>query len=203
MKESSKHVINLYDRNAIAWDEARNGGRHEGEKKWVDKYLSILPPDSSILDIGCGSGAPIARDLLAAGHKVTGVDSSPNLISICKDRYPNGTWITADMRKLQLSHQFGGIIAWHSLFHLTTTDQVQMFNVLESHAAPGAALMFTSGPERGESIGCWQGEALYHASLAPAEYRALLAHHGFSLVDHVANDPDCGGATVWLAKISQ
>ena len=203
MEESSRRLINLYDRNAIAWDQARSEGRHDGEKRWINRFRSHIAADSWILDIGCGSGTPIARDLLTAGHKVTGVDSSSNLISICQDRYPNGTWITADMRKLQLRHQFGGLIAWHSLFHLTPEGQAQMFNVFEAHAAPGAALMFTSGPMRGESIGHWQGEALYHASLAPAEYTALLAHHGFSLVDHVANDPDCGGATLWVAKASR
>ena len=30
--------------------------------------------------------------------------------------------------------------------------------------------------------------------------RALLAEHGFELCAHRAEDPDCGGHTVWLAQ---
>jgi hypothetical protein len=28
----------------------------------------------------------------------------------------------------------------------------------------------------------------------------LLAEHGFSVLDHVAEDKDCGGHTIWLAR---
>ena len=52
----------------------------------------------------------------------------------------------------------------------------------------------------GEAIGSYQGERLYHASLAPGEYRGLLSSHGFDLVFHQAEDPLCGLHTVWLAR---
>jgi hypothetical protein len=61
-------------------------------------------------------------------------------------------------------------------------------------------LLFTSGPAHGEAIGSFGGEALYHASLDEAEYRALLDANGFDVVDHRIEDPECGGHTVWLAQ---
>jgi hypothetical protein len=36
--------------------------------------------------------------------------------------------------------------------------------VFRRHAAPKAALMFTSGPAAGEAIGAYRGEPLYHAA---------------------------------------
>ena len=75
-----------------------------------------------------------------------------------------------------------------------------MFAVFRDHAASRAALMFTSGPALGEAIGEFEGEPLYHASLDPDEYRALLMAHGFAVVSHVADDPACNGHTVWLAQ---
>ncbi|MGL4557916.1 MAG: GNAT family N-acetyltransferase, partial [Afipia sp.] len=96
---------------------------------------------------------------------------------------------------------FGGVVAWNSFFHLTPDDQRAMFKIFRDHAKPGAALMFTSGPGAGEAIGAYQGEPLYHASLDTAEYEALLAAHGFSVVQHVVEDQDCGGLTVWLARM--
>jgi hypothetical protein len=52
------------------------------------------------------------------------------------------------------------------------------------------------------AIGSYRGEPLYHASLSEAEYRSLLPQHGFEVVAHVAEDPECGGHTVWLAQLS-
>jgi hypothetical protein len=60
--------------------------------------------------------------------------------------------------------------------------------------------MFTSDPRHGEAIGEFAGERLYHASLDPAEYRSLLDRNGFQVVSHVAEDPGCGGHTIWLAQ---
>ncbi len=59
--------------------------------------------------------------------------------------------------------------------------------------------MFTSGPLDGEAIGSYRGEPLYHASLAPDEYRRLLTANGFSVQRYAPDDPDCGDHTVWLA----
>jgi hypothetical protein len=74
-----------------------------------------------------------------------------------------------------------------------------MFARFAAHAAAGAPLMFTSGPEHGEAIGEWIGEPLYHGSLDPADYEALLADNGFTIVERRLRDPECGGATIWLA----
>jgi hypothetical protein len=104
------------------------------------------------------------------------------------------------MRELALGRRFDGLLAWDSFFHLTPADQRAMFPILGAHAGPRATLMFTSGPRHGEAIGTFQGEPLYHGSLDPAEYRALLEAQGFGVVAHAAEDPTCGGHTIWLAQ---
>jgi hypothetical protein len=75
-----------------------------------------------------------------------------------------------------------------------------MFAVFERHAAPGAALLFTSGTEEGPAIGSLYGHELYHASLDTLEYERLLQVHGFEVSLHRVADPDCGEHTVWLAR---
>ncbi|MBW8281962.1 MAG: class I SAM-dependent methyltransferase, partial [Rhizobium sp.] len=167
---------------------------------WLDRFAANLAKGASVLDIGCGSGDPMAADLLARGLAVTGVDSSETLIGLCRQRLPSGDWRVADMRTLSLGRTFDALLAWHSFFHLTPDEQRAMFPVFAAHSADGAMLMFTSGPAEGVAIGTFQGEPLYHASLDLNEYRLLLRENGFAIVDHVAEDPDCGGATVWLAR---
>jgi hypothetical protein len=62
------------------------------------------------------------------------------------------------MRTLSLSRLFSGILAWDSFFYLCPEDQRQMFPIFRKHAAPDAALMFTSGPSHSEVLGSFRGE---------------------------------------------
>jgi len=195
---SADQIIDLYNRNAHAWDQLR--GNHFIDRKWIERFRSRLPTGSRVLDLGCGSGQPVAAFLIAAGHAVTGVDSSAQMISLCSGRFPGQEWISADMRRLELGREFEGILAWNSCLHLAHDDQRRMFPVFAKHAASGAFLMFTSGPSHGEAIGQFEGEALYHASLDPREYLSLLQQNGFSLLEHRTEDPESGGLTVWLAR---
>ena len=197
----AERIIGLYHRHAEYWDRVR--GRDLLEKPCLDKFLAQMRPGASILDIGCGSGEPISRYLIEKGCHVTGVDSSPNLIGMCKSRFPNQDWIAADMRTLALSRPFDGILAWDSFFHLSPEDQRKMFSIFMSHAKPGTTLMFTSGSSHGEAIGEFQGEALYHGSLDSSEYRLLLSNNGFDVLSHVVDDPTCGGRTIWFAQLAQ
>lgn len=194
----AERVIGLYERHARAFDGIRS--KHLFEKPWLDRFAANLPRGAAVLDIGCGSGEPIAAALLARGFAVTGVDSSKTLIGLCRERFPSADWRVADMRALALGRSFDALLAWHSFFHLTPEEQRAMFPVFAAHAAKGAMLMFTSGPGEGVAIGSFEGEPLYHASLEPEEYRRLLRKDGFAVVDHVVDDPDCGGATIWLAR---
>jgi SAM-dependent methyltransferase len=200
MLSEADRIISLYQRHATDWDKQR-GCDFLFEKPWLDRFLALLPPRASILDVGCGSGKPVARYFIEKGYDVTGVDSSPALIDICKNRFPEFDWLVADMRKLSLNRRFEGILAWDSFFHLCPEDQRIMFPIFRSHAAAKAALMFTSGPSHGEAIGSYKDEPLYHGSLDAEEYRSLLKQNVFDVVSHVVEDPSCGYHTVWLAKL--
>ncbi|HRN84590.1 MAG TPA: class I SAM-dependent methyltransferase [Hyphomicrobium sp.] len=198
MHPSAYTVMDLYERHAAAWDRARS--RLLAERAWLDRFRAAMAPHGAILDLGCGAGEPLAGHLIRGGHRVMGVDASPSLVALAAARLPDHAWIVHDMRRIALDAQFDGILAWDSFFHLTRDDQRAMFAVFRAHAAPGAALLFTSGPSDGEAIGTFQGEPLYHASLGPEVYRGLLAENGFEVVQHVAEDETCGGHTVWLAR---
>ena len=197
---SAGRVVDLYRRLGPRWDADR---RSDGfpEARWLDRLLALTPPDGGILDMGCGGGDPIAVHLAAAGRRVTGIDSATAMIALCRSRLPAQRWIVADMRRLDLAERFAGLVAWDSFFHLSQADQRAMFPVFAAHAAPGAALLFTSGPAEGVAVGDLFGEPLHHASLNPEEYRSLLDDQNFEVVDFAPEDPDCGRHTIWLARL--
>jgi cyclopropane fatty-acyl-phospholipid synthase-like methyltransferase len=200
-KPLSETVIDLYHRHAANWDAARRGSNWN-DRVWHQAFLEELSDGSSVLDLGCGGGEPVARFLVEYGMRVTGVDSSPAMVALARARLPGQEWIVADMRCLALDRRFDGILVWDSYFHLAHEAQRAMFAVFDAHGGDDAVLMFNTGPEHGEAASSFtfKGEQLYHASLAPAEYRALLDRSGFEVVHHIANDVRSGGRSAWLCR---
>ncbi len=185
---------------AVARQFDRDRSRALMEREYLDALLSRLGGPREILDLGCGGAEPIAKFFSDAGCRVIGVDAAAAMIALCRERYPEEHWIEANMRGLDLGRRFDAIVAWDSFFHLTPEDQRAMFPVFTRHAAPGAPLLFTSGPRAGVAMGEIYGRALYHASLDSTEYERLLAANGFRVLLHRIEDPDCGRHTVWLAQ---
>lgn len=193
-------VIDVYRRHGRAWAELR--GDRPAEGLWLDRFCDLLPAGANLLDIGCGSGLPIARELVRRGFDVTGIDAAPEMLDLFRFNLPGQPAFRADMRQLSLGGRYAGLLAWDSFFHLSPRDQRTMFARFQAHAAPKAGLMFTSGPAEGAAIGEFEGEPLYHGSLGSDEYRSLLDGAGFRVIDHAVGDPTCGYRTVWLAQAS-
>ncbi len=199
MDDAANGIIGHYERHALSWDADRRAADWT-DKPTIERFMSVLPQGAHVLDLGCGGGSPVALHMVAQGFRVTGVDSSSTLISLCRTRMPDQEWIVGDMRSLALGRRFDGILAWDSFFHLRHKDQEAMFGVFAEHTAPAAILMFNAGPAHGEAVGAYRGDPLYHASLDASEYEALLANFGFELVEHAINDPATGGRIFWLAR---
>jgi len=197
---SADDIIALYERHALDWVADRAGQTAFIEKDWLDCFAALISPGGTVLDLGCGPGKPMAAYLIAQGLSICGIDSAPTMIALANANFPDREWIVADMRALNLKRRFAGVLAWDSFFHLSHCDQRRMFPIFRDHAAAGAPMMFTSGPRHGEAIGSLRGAPLYHASLAPEEYRALLAAHFFVVERERMEDPKCGGHSVWLAR---
>lgn len=54
------------------------------EQFYLDKVKSHIHQGETVLDVGCGTGEPIAKFLIEAGYKLTGVDASEQMIARCK-----------------------------------------------------------------------------------------------------------------------
>jgi 2-polyprenyl-3-methyl-5-hydroxy-6-metoxy-1,4-benzoquinol methylase len=194
----SGSVLDVYERHGAAWFALRERGLVEAP--WLERFCALLPAGGSVLDIGCGAGVPMARALTERGFAVTGLDGAATMVALFGAHLPGVPVHLADMRTLSLDAVFDGLLAWDSFFHLSPEDQRPMFARFAAHAAPGAALMFSSGPAEGCAMGTLAGEPLYHGSLSPAEYERLLGEAGFEVVGKACHDARCGGRTVWLAR---
>jgi SAM-dependent methyltransferase len=77
----------------LAW--ARTPG-HDAYWTYREAFFALVPePGAATLEVGCGEGR-VARDLIARGHHVTGLDASPTLVRAAAEadrasRYVEGT----------------------------------------------------------------------------------------------------------------
>lgn len=197
-KRNKARVYESYEEIVHWFDDARTKTLMEAE--YLNLIVETIPADSSILDLGCGTGEPIAKFFIDKGFKVTGVDGSKKMVALCKQRFPNEQWIVSDMREINLKQQFDVILAWHSFFHLDPDSQRRMFKIFATYIKPGGILAFTSGEEAGEVWSDNGGQMLYHASLSTKEYEKLLSENLFQVLLHKIRDPECGEAIVWVAR---
>lgn len=144
-------VWKLYEAHARAFD--RDRGRSLMERGYLTDVVNRLRPKAQVLDLGCGPGEPIARFFIERGFELTGVDAAPEMLVMCRERFPHAIWVEADMRGLVLPVQFDAVVAWDSFFHLARDEQRAMFPTFAKHVARNGLLLFTSGPRDGEVLG--------------------------------------------------
>jgi ubiquinone/menaquinone biosynthesis C-methylase UbiE len=97
-KLNKTRVYEVYDEIINWFDDARTKSLMESE--YLNLIVNTIPPKSSILDLGCGTGEPIAQFFIEKGFKLTGVDGSQKMIELCKKRFPDECWIVSDMRDI-------------------------------------------------------------------------------------------------------
>lgn len=108
-------IINYYDNLAESYDENRFDNTYgkfidKQERNVLDKVLSNS--NEIILDLACGSGR-----LLNYAH--FGIDASPKMIEIAKQKFKTKTVYLADAEKTQFeSNSIDTIISFHFFMHL-------------------------------------------------------------------------------------
>jgi SAM-dependent methyltransferase len=97
-------------------------------------------PRGSVLDVPCGDGR-IARELLAAGYDVTGIDISPDALAAAHG-FPV---LLGDLRALPEIGPFDGAVSWGNSFgYLTPEDTARSLAGLRRVIRPGGTLVIES-----------------------------------------------------------
>jgi SAM-dependent methyltransferase len=88
-----------YQRWAATYDEPRNG-LFDSDEPVMHQIIDSLPPGDA-LDAACGTGR-YAEYLAGRGHRVIGVDSSPDMLDRARARVPSGQFVLGDLGQLPL-----------------------------------------------------------------------------------------------------
>lgn len=97
---------------------------------------SAIPAGASVLELGCGAGR-ITRALEALGHRVTAVDSSPQMLA----EVGVGETILADIREMRLGRAFDCVLLMSNLVNAGEDDRQAFLRTCREHVAPGGAVI--------------------------------------------------------------
>lgn len=114
----------------------------EGQVASAEWLVKSLPPGSRVLDLGCGTGIPTARQLAEGGLDVVGVDLSDRMVTLARQYVPTGTFHRADIADLRPDGprdlgRFDAVAAFFSLLMLPRAEIPLAVRTIHHLLAPG------------------------------------------------------------------
>ncbi len=133
-----------YDAIAQEWDAVRVS-LSPAEIRLLATLCEQLQSGSHVLDLGCGTGRPIAEHLVDRGLVVTGVDQSANMLEIARNRVPGQSWVLSSIESYVPAQQFAAAVAWDSLFHIRRAAHSAIFATVRICLPIGGRFALTIG----------------------------------------------------------
>src|ERR1700722_2486363 len=133
-------------------------------QKWVGRLIEGVPAGGGrVLDLGCGAGIPVARDLTALGHAVIGVDGSTQQVARARRNVPSAAFLEADMCEVTFEvGSFHAVGAFYSITHIPPTQQGPLIANIAAWLKPGGIFVASFGPGPvGEWTREWLGTTMF------------------------------------------
>lgn len=152
-----------------------------------DFYLSLAgPPPQRILDLGCGTGL-LCDAYAARGHLVTGVDPSPTMLAIARQK-PNGhriAWVEATAEAYRAETPFDLVIMTGHAFQVLLTDAAirACLAGMRENVRPGGRIVFEIRNPAADWPAIWTGAATIDTPAGPVHKTTrVLASGGGRIV---------------------
>ena len=170
-----------YDLCATAYEQARQAESNPE----LTLLTSQLSDGATVLDIGCGTGVPVARTLTQR-FCVTGVDISSEMINRARVSVPEGTFILGDIMSVEFPpYYFDAAVAYYSIFHLPREEHPELIRRIYTWLKPGGYLLATL---------TWFSEApyteddffevtMYWSNYGLEDYEKILTEIGFTILE--------------------
>jgi cyclopropane fatty-acyl-phospholipid synthase-like methyltransferase len=198
MRTPHESMQTPYD--AIA-DEWHASPRNFGARKYVELILEGLAPGARVLDLGCGTGEPIARYVAGRGFRVLGVDESERMLEIARRIVPDAEFVRAGMCEMKLEGGFAAVVAWDSVFHVGRERHREVFRKLYELLDPGGRLLLSAGGTGHEGFTSeMHGREFFYSAHDPAETLRLLTEEGFIVELCEEDEPSSRGHIAVVAR---
>ena len=168
---------------------------------WLAELERLVPAGSRVLDLGCGAGVPAARDLVAAGYRVTGVDISAVQVQRARSLVPQATFVQADMATWDAAGgSFEAIVCLYALIHLPLEDQRALIPRLRQWLTEAGHLLAIVGAQRWTGVEQYMGAEMFWDHEGTAAYVEWFADAGLQTQWTRFIPEGAGGHTLILAR---
>jgi SAM-dependent methyltransferase len=144
-----------------------------------------LGTGSRVLDVGCGTGLPTARQLTDAGCAVTGIDISPVMLGLARQNVPEATFLEADVTEVTPAlGEFDAAVAFFSLLMLTRAEIPAALESLREVLVPGGWLVLGMVEADVDNVEVpFVGTPIRVSGYLRDELRAVIEKAGFTVVE--------------------
>jgi SAM-dependent methyltransferase len=129
---------------AEAYDPLYSDKDYSAEATLLDRAIARYgePGMRRVLDLGCGTGRH-AAELSSRGYGVVGVDRSPSMLRIARERAPSLRFVESDMTDIALDETFDVVvILFAALSYLTTPEGIlRALAAARRHLRPSGILI--------------------------------------------------------------
>ena len=188
-----------YDAVARAYDEQIGDelARKPLDQALLQCFAELVGP-GKLADVGCGPGH-VTRFLAERHPNVVGVDLSPEMITVARERAPSLHFQVGSMLELSAHDgEWAGIIALYSIIHLTVAERAAACREFARVLRPQGWLLvafhidstdFAVGEAR--HITDWFGESvdLHSFFIDPAEVITDIEAAGLTIVSTITRQP--------------
>lgn len=183
-----------YDAIADRWDQQRVE-LSRAEARILPLVTAELAPGALLLDLGCGTGRPVATHFAAAGFRIAGIDQSPAMLALARQRLPAHQWFLGGIEDFPRLEHVAAVIAWDSLFHIPRERHADILRRVRDTLPEGGRFALTAGGSADPAFtDTMFGEPFFYDSHAPHETVRLLEASGFRVVhEEYLNLPDGAG----------
>ena len=179
-----------YNKIAKTYSKGRDKFNND---RYLEKLHGLMKPHSTILDIGCGSGKPVATFFTSRGHKVIGLDISKEQVKLAKLNVPSGQFEIRDMSTLSKGEfSVDVVVSLYAIFHIPRELHLEMLKKINSFLPESGLLLITMGSSDWEgSNKDFFGAEMYWSQYGREKNSEIVKEAGFELLmDEVA---DIGG----------
>jgi len=149
----------------------------------LPQLMAMLPPAGELtLDVGCGEGR-VARELIAIGHRVVGIESSPTLAQAAREADPTFEVRVADAAAMPLEDEEADL-AVASLSLMNMDDMPQVLLEVARVLRPSGLLCFNVL----HPVNSW-GDSGLESYFATGAYEERIEAHGAKLTLHDTHRP--------------
>lgn len=130
MEQQIKKALETYDKYSKVYADYTSQKFFQFQ---INKFITLLPKNSKILDAGCGAGRD-ASYFIEENHETIGIDTSEGLLKEAKQRCPEGKFENMDFLKTNFEDEhFDGVWCMASLSDIPkskTSNALSEFNRL-------------------------------------------------------------------------